>query len=286
MSTLTSTQKTARLAMALALFSLALAIGYFSYNLNRLVDSLPPTLSQLQLVAAAIGPLATEVGHISDLTPALLAEVAAVRALVDSRVPPILTELAASRKLLDRQLPALLDELSASRAHIDPILTEVALTREQIPTLLAELAAYRQLAPALLEEIAATRALVPPTLAKVDNLIDKAGLAGKAASEGAVAGVLTGFIKMPLALMSNLSQSVFSNKKLNKKDHQLLSDTAHSIINAKRVGASQSWFNKRRSSGASSTGNATRCSLSGPIEPVGCWMRRPSLCSGSQLAWG
>ncbi len=224
---------------------LALAMAYFSYAVLRVVQVLPVVLDDIQAVATIIDPVVEEVAAVTGIVPGIVEEVGLVR----EQIPPILAEVAAVRA----ELPALLAEIEQVRlevAHlrtdtIPPVLAEVASVRtDVVPPIVTEMTAYREtVVPDLLVQIEETREMVPTTLDRVDGLIDKASVAGKQASEGAVTGMFTGLIKAPFAMMSGLGGRMFKSKEIGEEDIAMITEAGREVLSAMQVGSSESWSN-------------------------------------------
>ncbi|WP_157117936.1 hypothetical protein [Oceanicoccus sagamiensis] len=240
------------LALPFSLVCIAAAIAYFSYAVIRVVEEAPAIIEQVESTTRAIDPVVDEVAIITALIPDIVDEVGLVR----EQITPILTEVEALRLELPTLLaeveqirlaiPPVLDEVEQVRLAIPPVLEEVANVRGELPAIVAESEGYRTLVPEVLAEVEATREMIPPTMAKAEVLINKASVAGKKASEGAVTGFFTGIIKAPFKMVSGASSSVFGSQKgLNSTDIDLLQGTALKLLNEAPVGSEESWENKK-----------------------------------------
>jgi uncharacterized protein YoxC/surface antigen len=208
-------RNTASLFFSFSLICIAASIVYFSYSAVRVVDALPQLLDDMEETITAVD-------SINELIPGVLTEAAEIR----QTIPPLLEEIAAIRK----EIPA--------------ILKEVASVRQAIPPITEEATAYRLLIPDVLSEVEATRLMVPPTLNRVDVLITQANAVGKDAGEAAVAGILTGVVKAPFSMVSNIGSKMLGREG-HKSDQSFITTATLSVINAGVIGNSKSWINNK-----------------------------------------
>lgn len=213
--------------LAASLFSLAGAMVYFAYQASLISSQIPAILTSVEETSVEIGPVVTEVAKIREQVPGILAEIEEVRKLV----PPILEEVAQTRNAI----PSILNEVAATRQTIPPILKEAEQIRNELPDVLKsvdnvswalvqtnkQLESYRPLAPEAIREIQLTREAIDPTLDRMDRMIERARVAGREASEGAVTGVFTGILAAPFRIVGGLGTSITG---LTKKEASYFSE--------------------------------------------------------------
>jgi hypothetical protein len=238
----TGAQQFATYVLSLAMFTLAGALIYFSYEVSRVSTQIPDVLTSVDHTSAQVGPVVHEVVEIRDLIPDILHEVEEIRKLV----PPILEEVEQTRL----QIPPILREVEQTRQQIPPILKEVEAVRKEMPAVLKsadnassavvvmskEIEATRPLIPEVLKEVETTRESIPPMLDRADAMIDKARVAGQEASSGAVSGFFKGLITTPFTLVGDAGKAVTGMsdeeiKQLTDKDLDLIETTALYLLN-------------------------------------------------------
>ncbi|MDX1335667.1 MAG: hypothetical protein R3312_07775 [Gammaproteobacteria bacterium] len=214
--------------LAASIFSLAGALVYFAYQASMISSQIPAILDSVEKTSEKVGPVVTEVAKIREQIPEILAEVEEVRKLV----PPILEEVAQTRNAI----PPILNEVAATRQAIPPILKETEQLRNELPEVLKsvnnvswalvqtnkQLESYRPLAPEAIKEIQLTREAIDPTLDRLDRMIERARVAGREASEGAVTGVFTGILAAPFRIVGGIGDS-FSG--LSKDEAEYFSES-------------------------------------------------------------
>lgn len=228
---------TASYVLSTALFCMAIALGYFSYSLLKVVDKLPYILTAIHKTSSEITPLAAKIENLTTLVPGIITEVKKIRL----QIPLILEET----KKIRNTVPSIIAETQKIRSALPPIVEEVAKVREQVPPLVAELSAYQALIPKLLTEIEETREMVPATLNRVEKIIAQAEQAGTKASEGIAPGFFSGIIKMPFSMIANLGSSIFSSKDLSKKDISNIASLALKLVQEGRDGQKVSWTSEK-----------------------------------------
>jgi hypothetical protein len=234
------------------LICLAAAIVYFSYGLIKTVNEAPALITQVEQTAQLLDPVVAEVQNITRLLPRIIAEVALIR----EQVPPILAQVEKLRLELPVviseveqvriAIPSILDEVAKVRETVPPILDEVAKLRQLAPDLIVESQGYRALVPDVLAEVKETREIIMPTMERAETLVADARVAGKEASEGAVSGFFTGFIKAPFKILAGTADTLFgSNNKLTTKDLALLEQTVKQVIDEGTNNYNKQWQNKK-----------------------------------------
>lgn len=248
-----SSRDIASYLLSASLFCLAAALAYFAYEASRISRQIPEILVAVENATAQVDPVVSEVAKISEQLPLILDEVAEVRQLV----PPILNEVAETRKIV----PSVLAEVEKTRLAIPPILVEVERTRKELPAVLKtvdgasksvtmatrEIKAYRPLVPEVLKEVQLTRAAIDPALDRVDELIAKAGAAGKQASKGAVTGLFTGILTLPFNIVGDVGKSVAGMSeaaaKYSEKDIALFKEARNDILKNGHIDETREWSN-------------------------------------------
>lgn len=239
-------------ALAMAVFALALAIGYFAFELSRLSRNIPQILAAVESASDEVGPLAQEIAQISEMVPPIVDEVTAIR----GQIPAILDEVAAVRETI----PPVLAEVAETRKVIMPIIEEVELIRADLPEILEtvdntsvavrasadQIQAINAIAPSFLDEMRATRAMIPDTLDRVDALLDEAATVGRRTSEGAVTGIVTGVVRTPFAILGGLTGGGDSDELGMEEftdEDRVIALAAAEGIDAQPKGTQVSWRN-------------------------------------------
>lgn len=228
---------TASHVLSTALFCMAIALGYFSYSILKVVDKLPEILTAINKTSSEITPLAAKIENLTTLVPSIITEVKEVRL----QIPLILEETQKIRNTVS----SIIAETQKIRSTLPPVVEEIAKVRGQIPPLVAELNAYQVLIPKLLVEIEETRGMVPTTLNRVEKIITQAGQAGTKASEGIASGFFSGVVKMPFSMIANLGSSIFSNKNLSKKDMSNITNLALNLVREGQDGQKVNWISEK-----------------------------------------
>lgn len=244
----------ATVLLALSLFSLAAAIVYFTYEIASVSRQIPDILLRIDNTTEKVEPIIDQVGEIIDLVPPILKEIEVTRKLI----PPILKEVEQTRKMI----PPILDEVAQTRAQIPALLKESKAIRGDLPAVLAsadkasvavsdvakQVEKTRPLIPKVIKEIETTRESIPGMMDRADVLIEKARVAGKEASQGAVTGFFKGIILAPFALVGDAGRSIVGlseneAKQLNETDFNLVEKAALELLNDGSVGEKRQWTN-------------------------------------------
>ena len=228
--------------LSAALFSIAGAITYFTYELSQLHRDIPAILTQVENTSGKVDPILAEVTEIRKMVPTILTEIAAVRGEIPSivneisetrkQIPPVLQEVKETRE----SIPAILQTIESASASINQTNKEIAATRPLVPDVLKEVRAIRS-------EIEATRKSIPNTLKQVDELLAKASIAGQKATEGAVTGVFTGVITAPFRALSGIGRAVTGDEVfLEGEDLKIATEAAFALTEMK-VDSKREWQN-------------------------------------------
>jgi surface antigen len=104
------------------------------------------------------------------------------------------------------------------------------------------------LIPDLLKEIETTRESIPVMMKQADILIDKARVASKEASQGAVTGLFKGIITAPFVLVSDVGKAISGvsgeqAKAFSEKDFDMIENTSLSLLANGSEGDVVNWKN-------------------------------------------
>jgi surface antigen/uncharacterized protein YoxC len=244
----------ASLLLPISLLSLAAALAYFTYEVAKVSRQIPDILERIDSTSENIGPVLDEVGDILELVPPILKEVEETRKLI----PPILQEIEQTRKMIPpilhqveqtrEQIPALLKESEAIRGELPAVLASADKASAAVAGVSKQVEATRPLVTDVLQEVAITRESIPPMMDRADVLVEKARVAGKEASEGAVTGLFTGIIRAPFALVASAGRGVAGlseeeAKVFNDKDLSLVQQTSLYLLNNGAKGEERKWDN-------------------------------------------
>ena len=282
----------ASLLLPLSLFSIAAALAYFTYEMSAVSRQIPDILERIDSTSENIGPVLDEVGNILDLVPPILKEVEETRKLI----PPILKEVEQTRKMI----PPILSEVEQTRKQIPAVLKESEAIRGELPAVLAsadkasgavadvskQVEATRPLVTDVLQEVATTRESIPPMMDRADVLIEKARVAGKEASEGAVTGLFTGIIRAPFALVASAGRGISGltdeeAKVFNDKDFSLVQQASLYLLNNGSKGEERNWQNAE--SGNHGNVQLTRIYTDGEYSDIDCRTLKISLNNQDEM---
>jgi surface antigen len=243
-STVNSNRDNARLVasylLALSLFALATSIAYFTYEMAMVSKQIPDILMRIDNTTEKVEPVIADVGEIIDLVPGILKEVEEIRKII----PPILSEVEQTRK----QIPAVLKESGAIRGELPAVLASADKASAAVADISKQVEATRPLIPEVLKEVETTRESIPPMMDRADKLIEKARVAGKEASQGAVTGLFSGIIKAPFELVGDAGRGISGltkqeAKQYTDKDFQLNQTASLVLLNNASLGDEQEWEN-------------------------------------------
>ena len=216
-----------RILFSLSIVALSASIAYFTYEVSRVRTDLPELLTQLNETTEIVGPVLEQTSEITKLIPPILEEVKQTRELI----PPIIKEVSEIRK----EIPAILHEIEETRKVLPDVLKEVKLTRKQIPPILKEVKATRESLPVLIDD--------------ANKLVDKARVAGKEASSGAVTGFFSGIFTAPFAIVGDIGSTVFKlndseKKQYNQDDLNQVYEVTLELLNSEKEGATKKAVSK------------------------------------------
>jgi len=277
---------------SLSLFALAGSVVYFTYEVAIISKHIPEILQRVDTTSEKLEPIIDDVGHIIDLVPPILKEVEDIR----KSIPPILKEVEQTRKMI----PQILSEVEQTRKQIPAVLKESAAIRGELPAVLAsadkaskavadvarQVEATRPLIPEVLKEVTTTRESIPPMMDRADVLIEKARIAGKEASEGAVTGLFTGIIRAPFALVASAGRGITGlteeeAKTFNDKDFSLVKQASIYLLNNGLKGDKREW--KNGDSGNHGVVQLKRIYTEGEYSEIDCRTLKISLNKQGQL---
>ncbi len=238
--------------LSLSLFSLAAAIVYFTYQVAIVSKQIPDILLSIDKSSDKVEPIVDEVSEIVALLPPILKEVEESRKLI----PPMLKEIEQTRKMI----PLILEQVEQTRQQVPAVLKESKAIRGELPEILAsadkatvaladaaqQVEATLPLIPDVLKEVETTRESIGPMMDRADGLIEKARVAGKQASQGAVSGFFSGLIMAPFALVADVSKSIvgLSTKEakiFTEKDLELNTQAALILLNNGSKNEKRKW---------------------------------------------
>lgn len=240
--------------MSLALFSLSGAIVYFTYNVAEVSRHIPDILISIDSTSEKIEPIVDEVSEIVALVPPILKEVEETRKLIPpilkeveevrKAIPPILKEIEQTRQ----QIPAVLKESEAIRGELPAVLSSADQASAAVADVAEQVEATRPLIPEVLKEVETTRESIPPMMDRADALVERARVAGKEASQGAVTGFFSGLIKAPFVLVADAGRGIAGLSKkeaenFEEKDLELNQSTALYLLNDGDVNEERQWKN-------------------------------------------
>ncbi len=226
--------------LSLSLFALAGSLAYFTYEMSTVSRQIPDILESIDNTTEKIEPVVDEVAEIIELVPPILKEVEETRKLV----PPILKEVELTRK----QIPAVLKEVEAVRKEVPAVLASADKASDAVVAVSKEVEATRPLITEVLKEVETTRESIPPLMDRADVLIEKARVAGKEASQGAVTGIFSGIIMAPFALVADAGRGITGlsdeeAKDFNEKDFELNEQASLYLLNNGSKGEERKWNN-------------------------------------------
>lgn len=250
---------TATYVSAVAMFSLAAALVYFTFSLLQVTREIPGILQTVEEVNRQITPVVNEVSEIRMLVPPILEEVKATR----EAVPPLLAEVKATREWAkpvireysrtNEQIPAILAEIKSTREMLPPVLKTVDKAADAVRDISGEIEATRPLMPEILTEVRKTRESIPSMFDRADTLVANAREAGKEASRGAVTGVFSGLLMAPFVFVGDVGQRLLGvsgseAEELSEEDYAMVEATTIALLNKGKPGEKKSWVNEKTGS--------------------------------------
>jgi len=197
--------------LSAALFSLAVAICYFGYQLAQIS-------SQFVLVEQALATVDRQLPQILQESQEIRKQVASTTQVVEGisqQIPAILNQLDQTTQTLadyEGHVPSVVEQVASINTNVaqfTPHIPELlASTRQMSKTIDDTNETMRQitpLVPEVLEEVATTREELPGLLDRVDTLVANAKDIGSKTTQGAVSGIFTGILRAPVDLLGSLA---------------------------------------------------------------------------------
>jgi len=141
-----------------------------------------------------------------------------------------------------------LKESEAIRADLPAVLASADKASASVIEVAKQVEATRPLIPKVIKEVETTRESIPGMMKQADVLIEKARVAGKEVSQGAVTGFFKGIILAPFALVGDAGKSIvgLSDKEaeqLNETDFNLIEQISLELLNDAGKGDQRQWQN-------------------------------------------
>ena len=246
---------TAQILFSFSLLCLALAIGYFAFEMHQFLKGFPAILVQMEKTAVEIGPVVKDIADTSrnilpiseNLTrvaegmPAVIAEVKAIREILPETLDKTIV-IAGKVETASRTLPKILEEVRQTRQLAPDAIKKIGEVERQIPLILDEMKKYRRELPAakqsldqassaiqgFTKEMAEIRPLVPQVLAEAEQtrksipgMLDQAERIvskGEAFGAGAGRGAVSGLFDLinPLVISRELKDLVLPGRSAPK----------------------------------------------------------------------
>jgi surface antigen len=272
------------MALSFSIFCLALAVGYFGYELNGWRKQLPEILTAVSDTSGQITPVLENVKEIEGFVPQVLQEVAEIRKTVDNAlseaektrkaVPVILADVEkvsgqidGTVKLLPDIIDPILEETEKTRILIPDVLEQIRVTNSEVakiqklvPEVLEEVRLIRsELVPPILEEVRKTREELPLLMDRADQLIAGADEAGRTAGKGAMTGMIGGILSMPFDVVGGIGRgftSLFSAEvrdEMSDEDLKILKEKIVDLAENGKAGDIATWKNPKTANGGKIT---------------------------------
>ncbi|PIP37049.1 MAG: hypothetical protein COX19_17710 [Desulfobacterales bacterium CG23_combo_of_CG06-09_8_20_14_all_51_8] len=179
------TRSTGLWALSAAIFSLALALGYFAWEVRQFLTGFPEILIQMEKTSVAIAPvtrdiaettgnidpIAEKVEHVAEFIPAVLEEVRATRQSLPEVLMQVRGVLEKIQQTLDQSGP-LLQEIQKNRAAIPEVLAEIRGSRETVEKAMKSLDRIEARIPEVIAASDRIRADLPETIQTIDKASD------------------------------------------------------------------------------------------------------------------
>ncbi len=171
-----------QLIFSFSIICLALAIGYFAFEVHQFLKGFPEILVQMEKTSVEISPviegiaetsrnilpIAQEVGHVAEGMPSILAEVKATR----EALPDILDQTMIITERINKtseKLPDVLEEVRQTRAVLPVVLEEIRMTREVISEATKKLHLVQEKIPLMIAESENIRNDLPMAIESIDE---------------------------------------------------------------------------------------------------------------------
>ncbi len=242
----------AQVLFSLSLFCLALAIGYFAFELHQFLNGFPAILVQMEKTSVEIAPVVKDIAdtsrnllptsenlvQVAKGLPAAIEEVRAVRnslpetldktiviaEKIEKSSPEILAEVRQIRQLMpgaiekiggvEVKIPLILDEMKKYREELPKIRKSTDQAAMSIAGITKEISEIRPFIPGILSEVEQTRKALPDMLDQAERIASQGENFGSDASKGAVKGAVTGLVNLfnPLAISRQLRDLVLPGR--------------------------------------------------------------------------
>ena len=174
-----------QLIFSFSIICLALAIGYFAFEVHQFLKGFPEILVQMEKTSVEIspviegiaetsrniGPIAEDVEKVAEFSPSIIAEIKATR----EALPDILSRTAVVTEQIDKTtqlLPDVLEEIRQFRADIPEVLDEIRWTREVICDATEKVHRVQEQVPLLIAESENIRKDLPMAMQSLDKASD------------------------------------------------------------------------------------------------------------------
>ncbi|MCD6586430.1 MAG: methyl-accepting chemotaxis protein [Desulfobacteraceae bacterium] len=175
----------AQLILSFSIICLALAIGYFAFEVHHFLKGFPEILVQMEKTSVEISPviegiaetsrnilpISEEVGHVAQIMPSILKEVKATR----EALPDILDQAMIITDRINKiseKLPDVLEEVRQTRAVIPEVTEEIRMTREVISEATEKVHRVQEQIPLILVESKNIRKDLTKAMGSIDKASD------------------------------------------------------------------------------------------------------------------
>ena len=172
----------AQLIFSFSIICLALAIGYFAFEVQQFLNGFPEILVQMEKTSVEISPviegiaetsrnilpISEEVGRVAEVTPSILKEVKAAR----KALPDILNRTAAVMEQVNKNsgmMPEAIEEIRRTRELIPKIMEEIRQSREVIADATETVHRVEEQVPLIIKESENIRKDLPKAMETVDK---------------------------------------------------------------------------------------------------------------------
>ncbi|MFZ2629987.1 MAG: hypothetical protein WA081_07855 [Desulfosalsimonadaceae bacterium] len=241
----------AQLLLSFSLFCLAMAIGYFAFEMHQFLKGFPAILVQMEKTAGEIGPVVNDIAdtsrnilpisenlvQVAKGLPAAIEEIRAIRKSLPETLDKTIV-IAEKIEKTSQTLPEVLEEVRQTRQLMPDAIKKIGDVETKIPLILDEMKKYREELPKIREsmgqaaaavagitkEMAEIRPLIPGILAEVEqtrkaipDMLDQAeriASKGEDFGTGAGRGAVSGFINLfnPLVISAQLKELVLPGR--------------------------------------------------------------------------
>jgi surface antigen len=186
----------AQVLLSFSLFCLALAIGYFAFEVHQFLNGFPAILVQMEKTSVAITPVVNDIAEtsrnilpisenlaqVAKELPAAIEEVRAVRKSLPETLDKTIV-IAEKIEKTSQTLPEVLEEVRQTRQLMPGAIKKIGDVEAKIPLILAEMKKYREELPkirkstdqaamsvaGITKEISEIRPFIPGILAEMEQ---------------------------------------------------------------------------------------------------------------------